>query len=387
MKRRSGINAATLASRRRARRVVRTKIAEPVPRANWFVRQFNANPRIWSLRVAVLVALVAVLTLHPASAGYFDDATNTFKGTTAGWMDNALNYMDELFALVMGTFVVIVVAKTGFQAIAGEAVTFATVLYPLAEMISFLVGPLVVTKIIARGALPNLTAAALTLSGIVAPGTHITNPDGIFDVGLGWANTFLATTSVPLAEAMSKNPTLNPIIGAFTMHDFVLGLIMALLGFIVYAILLAVFAIVAVELVARYLEIYIVVAVGAIKLGLLGSRATSTMATGVQNQAIGAVFGLIVIFLFATLVNTFIVGWTIAANVSDPEKFVRASGQVFAGAIAILFTCLRLSKAADKAGEGSAAFGNAGAEIVGGGVGAATGALASGARAVIAKRL
>jgi len=91
--------------------------------------------------------------------------------------------------------------------------------------------------------------------------------------------------------------------------------------------------------------------------------------------------------LFATLVNTFIVGWTIAANVSDPEKFVRASGQVFAGAIAILFTCLRLSKAADKAGEGSAAFGNAGAEIVGGGVGAATGALASGARAVIAKRL
>jgi hypothetical protein len=347
---------------------MRPQVAAAMPKQNWLQKQLRAKPRIWALRLAAAIFVVAILAQHPASAGYFNDATNAFKGATAGWIDHSLDSADALFSLVMSAFIVVVIAKTGFQAIAGETVTLATVLYPLAEMLSFLIGPLVVMKIIARQALPQLVPAALTLTGMVAPGARATDPDSVFDVIMTFDNNFLAATFAPLNKALAASGGIINPLGIFTMHDLVLGGIEGLIGFVIYCLVLLAGAIVAIELIARYLEIYIVVSIGAIKLGLLASRATAPMAHGFQNQVIGAVFGLVTIFAFAALVSNFIAGWTITAAAADPTTFIRASGQIFAGAGAIIYATFRLGKAADKAGEGGAAFSGAGGDIIGGGM-------------------
>ena len=323
-------------------------------------------------RIPLLTAALVAVTLRPASAGLLDTINTTFQGATGGWLNGAMNVADVLFGSVMSLYIVYVLCLAAIDSVNGEA-NFGTVLWPLGRMLMFLIVPLALLKVVARDVLPNLIAYAGQISGMITGSAAQIAPDDIFDIGLGKANELIHASVAPLIAAQYSGA------GIFDVKDLVTGGFEAVVGLIVYLIMLVVFALVACEVLAVYLDVYVAISIGAINLGWLASRGTAYMATPFLSAVWSSVLRLIVTFAFVALVGGLLRDWTITMQANDPALFMQVAGQMLAGSFAILYMTLRLGRMTDKVSGGTAAFSST-AAIVGAASGVARTAMAAATR-------
>jgi hypothetical protein len=307
------------------------------------------------LRLAVLSGALFAMMIQPTSAGLLNDINDTFQGTTAGWLNNALNVADALFGSIMFLFIVFVLAKAGAKTMTGEQ-HFGTVLWPLGEMVLFLITPLVLLKIVARDVLPNLITDAAQISGMVTGSAAQLAPDDIFDIGLGKAGELLHATVAPLIAKLGTGAGGTGVLGIFSMPELATAGYEAVVGVIVFLVMIVVFALIACEVLAVYLDVYIAIAIGAINLGWMASKGTSHMANPFLAAVWSAVLRLIVVFSFVALVANLLNGWAITAQAADPAKFMKVAGELLAASLVALYMTIRLGRMADKVSGGAAAF-------------------------------
>jgi hypothetical protein len=289
--------------------------------------------------------------IEPASAGLLDDMNNAFQADTQAWLGNALNVAELIFGTVMGVYIIFVLCKAALASLSSE-VSFGTVLWPLGNMLFFMIGPLIILKVGARELLPNIIGAAGQLSAMITGKTvSATQPDEIFVIGRTAADKFLLATSTPPVPIGPQN------IGSLDAHVLVQAALETIIGDVVYVIMLVAFGIIAFEVLATYVDVYIAIATGAINLGWLGAGGTAHMASGYIQSVWSTIVRLIVIFSFVSLLGGFIENWTIFTAVSDPQLFMKASGEIVASSVGSLYVTFRLGKMCDKISGSAAALG------------------------------
>src|SRR2546423_4842236 len=334
------------------------------------------------MRFCFSLLIVALVALHvaPASAGFLDDMNNAFRADTQTWLGNALNVAELIFGVVMGVYIIFILCKAALASLS-DGVSIGTVLWPLGNMLFFLIGPLIILKVGARDLLPNIIGAAGQLSAMITGQTvSATQPDDIFAIGKAFADTFWRATSAPLTTHL---PQKSGLLGMFDMHALVLGGLETIVGAFVYFVMLLAFGIIAFEVLAVYIEVYIAIAIGAISLGWLGSESTAQMASAYIAAVWSTILRLIVIFSFVSLLGGFLTHWTVLKQAVDPELFMQSAGEVVAATLGSLYVTLRLGSMCDKISGASAAF--SGMEAINSGAGAirsGVGAMTAGIRAL-----
>jgi hypothetical protein len=332
--------------------------------------------------VALIAVAIVLMFPHRASAGLLDNLNNLFQGHTEGWLGNALNVADATFGVIYTLFFFFVICKAAAKTMVGD-VHFGTVLWPLGEMLFFLAVPWIVLHIGAREVLPNLVGDALQLSGMITGEAPPAGPDAIFAVFLGKGTELLSATTVPLVNALHAN---GGVIGIFTAPQVIQAGYEAGVGALVFLIVLACGALVAVEVLAAYIEVYVAISIGAVSLGFMASAGTAPMARPYIAAVYSAMIRLVVIFAFVTLATALVEGWAITAAAATPATFMSAAGQLFAAALAILYMTFRLSRMADKiSGSGGAAMGGVEGVAAGFAAGSSIARLGTGAAAAVRK--
>src|ERR1700730_7508847 len=169
------------------------------------------------MRLGLLILTLVTFLIEPASAGFLDDMNNAFQADTQSWLGNALNVAELIFGIVMGVYIIFVLCKAALASLSSE-VSFGTVLWPLGNMLFFMIGPLIILKVGARELLPNIIGAAGQLSAMITGKTvSATQPDEIFVIGRTAADKFLLATSTPPVPIGPQN------IGSLDTHVLVLG--------------------------------------------------------------------------------------------------------------------------------------------------------------------
>jgi TrbL/VirB6 plasmid conjugal transfer protein len=303
-------------------------------------------------RLIFVIVTLVMLVAEPTSAGFLNDINNSFRAATQSWLGNALNVAELIFGLVMGVFIIFVLCKAALASLSSE-VSIGTVLWPLGNMLFFMIGPLVVLKVGARELLPNIIGAAGQLSAMITgKAVSATQPDDIFVIGKTFADTFLRATAAPLIAQVQKNNGLGILDG----HAMFIGRSEMYIGAIVYFIVLLAFGIIAFEVLATYVDVYIAIATGAINLGWLGAGGTAHMANAYIQSVWSTILRLIVIFSFVALLGGFIANWTLVTQAADPEIFLKVCGEIVATAVGALYATFRLGKMCDKISGTSATF-------------------------------
>jgi hypothetical protein len=303
-------------------------------------------------RLSLLIVALVALLVEPASAGFLNDMNSAFRVETQSWLENALNVAELIFGTVMGVYIIFVLCKAALASLSSE-VSIGTVLWPLGNMLFFLIGPLIILKVGARELLPNIIGAAGQLSSMITGQTvSVAQPDDIFVIGKGFADKFWQATSAPL----TVQPPQNLKLGMFDVHALVLGGLETLLGAFVYIVMMLAFGIIAFEVLTVYVEVYIAIAIGAISLGWLGSEGTAYMASGYIQAVWATILRLIVIFSFVALLGGFLTHWTILKQAVDPGLFMQSAGEIVAASLGALYVTLRLGRMCEKLSGGSAAL-------------------------------
>lgn len=256
----------------------------------------------------------------------FDGITNTFKNSSAGWMNSAQGYAQHLFFGLAGI---------EFAWAAGQ------LLLKKGELNDMIAS--VFLKVLGIGFFYSLLMMAPTWlpqimdsfgqagAGVSSSGgsAAMLSPSAIFDQGLGVAGTMVSAMN----SANSGNLSLGNVVssGGASIGGFLFGAIVTGLSGLITIIA---FTIVAVQLMVTLIESYVVIGGGMLMLGFLGSRWTLPFGEKYFGYAVSTGIKLFTLYLIVgegqNVANQIIHTLTAGGATPGPVDFMGAGASSLA---------------------------------------------------------
>jgi P-type conjugative transfer protein TrbL len=301
---------------------------------------------------AVLTVAVIALAPHAASAGLLDTMQDTVHTHTAGWLTKALQLASGIFKGFLFLFFLVTLCRAGLKSWSGDQ-DIGSVLHEWAAGLWWAIIPTVIMLIGAPAALPDLVGSALTLSGAITGDAVAKTPDAVFLVGIQKAVQLITATTTPLGNDL-LNMTQGGIFGIHSVASLGTSLVMFVVGLVVAAVIVVTFTLLACNLLSLTVRVYLVISIGAVNLGFLGSPGTAGMAQPYINAVWASIIRLIALTAWISLVSDLVADWGILAANTTLNVFLFASFELLAASAGVLYLTIEIGKVCDEiAGSGS----------------------------------
>lgn len=281
----------------------------------------------WILLGLALMALVplaqAAPATGPASAGFLDTIAGNFQASSSGWMTTAVNSAKGIFYGLAGLEFAWFGIQTALKKADIDDLITSFVFKAMALMFFFML----ITE--APKWMPLIPESFQALGARFAGKTF--TPSGVMQEGLNVVNALFKWLSAQ-GDALSFFKPSEVAKYAFSGMLLIAASAMILIGF----------GLLAIQLLMTLIEMYIVMGIGAVMLGFLGSRWTSTWGEKYFGYAVSVGVKIMIIYAICGLgekIEAANLGY-LNAYLADPSKILPPQNVMAMGATGLLFGVL-----------------------------------------------
>lgn len=290
------------------------------------------NPILLRIVFAVLFAFVipdvAWAEYGPAlqPGTVFDGITNTFKGSSAGWMTAAQGYAQNLFLSLAAIEFTWAAAQLVLKKGDLPDMIASTMLKVVG--IGFFYSMLMVAPVWIPAIMDSFGMAGAAV-GANGGSAAMLSPSGIFDQGINVAGSMVSAMN----SSNANNVGLGEIVssGGASIGSFMFGAIVTGLAGL---LTIMAFTLVAVQLMVTLIESYLVIGGGMLMLGFSGSRWTLPFAEKYFGYAVSTGIKLFTLYLIVgqgqNVANAIIQGLTSGGAAPGPVDFLGAGASSLA---------------------------------------------------------
>lgn len=290
------------------------------------------NPILLRIVFAVLFAFVipdiAWAEYGPAlqPGTVFDGITNTFKGSSAGWMTAAQGYAQNLFLSLAAIEFTWAAAQLVLKKGDLPDMIASTMLKVVG--IGFFYSMLMVAPVWIPAIMDSFGMAGAAV-GANGGSAAMLSPSGIFDQGINVAGSMVSAMN----SSNSNNVGLGEIVssGGASIGSFMFGAIVTGLAGL---LTIMAFTLVAVQLMVTLIESYIVIGGGMLMLGFTGSRWTLPFGEKYFGYAVSTGIKLFTLYLIVgqgqNVADAIIAGLTSGGTAPGPVDFMAAGASSLA---------------------------------------------------------